>query len=193
VDRDAEETSRVKTRRIVCLIGLALAACGSEPDPPVDPEFGPLTIGGGLEDGSSGFVELTNGQDVTLVPGAQGGFHVYLNVRVEEKSMGDQMALYIDRKARRVDTDQLVSQARQLAPFEPSAEAGYFDTARPMLMFLCPAPAGIQVFDKTLIVKALGLLHHMDAEPIAEGTVTITPRCPEGGQRAFCEDICSGN
>jgi hypothetical protein len=172
---------------------LFAVACGGEQpvDPP--PQYGPLVVGGGPDDGTSGYVELTDGQDVTLVPGAQGGFHVYLNVRVEEKSMNADHALYIDRKARRIDTDQLVSQNRQLASFIPAEQdEALYETEKPMLMFLCPAPIGIQVNDQTLTVKVQALLHHKDPEPIAEGTIRLTPRCPENTSKDFCLKICSG-
>lgn len=185
---------KVRAHALIALAVGALAGCGGPPidPPPPPPQYGALSIGGGPEDGTSGYVILTPGQDVTLVPGAQGGFHVYLNVRVDAKSMNTDRALYIDRKARRVDTNELVSNNRQLASFVPSDDDQYFDTEKSMLMFLCPAPIGIQVNDQPLTVKIQALLDHKDEEPIAEGTVTLTPRCPHGDKEAFCLDICSG-
>lgn len=184
------------SRLAPALAVLVFAACGGGPgeEKPDGAVYGPLTIGGGPDDGSAGFVPLTEGQDVTLVPGAQGGFHVYLNVRVEAKSMGEDQTLYIDRKARRVDTNELVSQNRQLMMFtETSSSGAMFETVKPMLMFLCPAPLGIRVDDQPLLVRVQGLLDHKDDEPIAEGTTTLTPRCPAGDKYDFCIKICSGN
>lgn len=182
--------------RPVFILALVFSGCGGGPDKEMkpDPVYGPLTIGGGPDDGAPGFVPLTEGQDVMLVPGAQGGFHVYLNVRVEEKSMGEDQTLYLDRKARRVDTNELVSQNRQLMMFtETSSSGAVFETVKPMLMFLCPAPLGIRVNDQPLLVRVQGLLDDQDDEPIAEGTTTLTPRCPDGEKHEFCLKICSGD
>jgi hypothetical protein len=49
------------------------------------------------------------------------------------------------------------------------------------------------VNDQTLTVKVQALLDHKDDTPIAEGTVRITPRCPETEKKDFCLKICSGD
>jgi hypothetical protein len=184
-------------RRVLGVLLFLFSACGGKvtetpQDAGTQTATTALVLGGGLDDGSPGFVGLTDGQDVPLVAGAQGGFHVYLNVRIEEAAMTPNRSLFIDRRARREDTDQLVSQNRQLITFVEAPESGYFDSERPMLMFLCPAPIGIQVHDKTLSVRVNARVDHNTEELLAEGTVRFTPRCPTGDQEEFCRSICSG-
>lgn len=180
----------------VLVLSVFASACGAggltdHPDASA-PVFGMMTLGGGTEDGEPGFVDLQEGQDVPLVPGAQGGFHVYLNVRIEEASMPADRSLYIDRRARREDNDKLVSQNRQRITFVEGPE-GYFDSEASMLMFLCPAPIGIKVNDQPLVVRVNARVDHTSEEILAEGTVRLTPRCPSGQQAEFCARICSGD
>src|SRR5262249_45212938 len=122
----------VSTRRRVCT-GLAkgdrvrwiafalLAGCsGTHPPlhPVVDgsatdlsPDLSPepphtnavLELGG--VDAMGQWVALIDGQDVTLVEGAQGGFHVWLKYRVTEMGSGNQ---HLERTAHRAEDGQLV-------------------------------------------------------------------------------------
>ncbi len=66
------------------ILCVALSGCDVEDDPGQDagPLLGDLLVGGALSDGT-GFVELVDGADAELVSGAQGGFHVWINVRVQ--------------------------------------------------------------------------------------------------------------
>lgn len=172
---------------VVFLSAALLYACGGgEPRPDTDE----LEIGAGASDGSPGFITLTDGQDVTLSPGAQGGFHIFLNIRVDAVDVPGSGALYVDRKARRESTDELVSQTRHRASMARSSD-GYYDTAMSFRLFLCPTPIGIPVRDEMLVIRIGVLEDEDDTEPKAEGTIRLRPRCPSD-QGDFCARICAG-
>lgn len=80
------------------LIGLVLAACGTN-GPTVEqlaaiPDAAPtllVDVGGGMLE----FEELSDGQEVDLVYGPQGGFHIWTSVRVHDVTIGEaQINLY---------------------------------------------------------------------------------------------------
>src|SRR5262245_61474772 len=99
----------------IALATLLLAACaGSQPPPggadssPGEPDAaanlpGDLLLGG-AEASGVGFVELGDGADVSLIWGAQGGYHVWTAVRARGLS-GE---LRVERNARLVADDSLV-------------------------------------------------------------------------------------
>lgn len=79
-------------------LGLVLVACGTN-GPTGDqlatiPDAAPtllVDVGGGMLD----FEELSDGQDVDLVYGSQGGFHIWTSVRVHDVTIGEaQINLY---------------------------------------------------------------------------------------------------
>src|SRR5688572_3267954 len=88
-------------RLAALLLASSLAACGADEDPVVT--VAELLAGGANTDGT-GFIDVTEGQDAELVAGAQGGFHVWVNVRVQ----GAAGALGLVREARRADDGELV-------------------------------------------------------------------------------------
>lgn len=74
------------------LIAVVLAACGTNGPPPEQlaaiPDAAPtllVDVGGGMLD----FEELEDGQEVDLVYGPQGGFHVWTSVRVHDVTIGE--------------------------------------------------------------------------------------------------------
>lgn len=173
---------------LACGVSLLwLAACTSEEPPPVvDPPPGELIAGTAAFDGS-GFVETTSGQDAELVPGAQGGFHVWINFRVT-KTEG---ALYVERQARRVDNDALILRGQRVrvdVPANAMTDWWQPDFAAPA--FMCPSPLGLQVFDTEVSFQVV--LSDDEGEIVAEDEIILTPRCPSGDQHDFCVEICSG-
>lgn len=170
---------------------MTFAGCGSTG--PVGPEpAGELVIGGGHDDGSPGFVELGDTVDLELAPGAQGGFHVYLNVRVPASIMNPTNEVYLERQARRETTGELASQARQRARFVRAADPAWFETEEPFRMFMCPTPVGVPVRDEVLLLRVRAFEESADTAPRAEGELRFRPRCPAGDQAEFCARICSG-
>ncbi len=169
---------------------LAATACDPEPpDPPPPPASLNLAIGTGAADGTPGFLPITDGQELTLEPGAQGGFHVFVNVRLDQDGVtvvGD--FPIIAREARRVATGQLVSKAQHKVRLTPGDT--HFDTEKSIPLFLCPTPVGIPVADELLELK-VEVRATEDSAPIT-GTIRFTPRCPGGDQNTFCQRICFG-
>ncbi len=162
-----------------------VTACGGEP--PITNE---IQVGGGADDGSPGFVSLNDGANITLQPGSQGGFHVYINVRMNEGLMGSFDRMVLDRKARRVDTEQLVSKSNTDPMMVPAMEDGLVETAKSIPLFMCPTPVGIAVQDREIELE-------VTATDVADGagprtTLRFVPKCPSGPQKEFCERICNG-
>lgn len=144
-------------------------------------------IAGSAQLDGTGFVEVTEGQDVELVPGAQGGFHVWINVRLQGV-MGDH---YLRREARRVSDDALVLRSlRQQIIVPEDAMNDWWESPEASPAFMCPSPIGIRVFDEPIRYKIM--LFDTDDEEIMSDELTLTPRCPEGEQEAFCLEICAG-
>ena len=169
----------------LALISLSVA-CGGEAPPVGDVS---LEIGAGEASGASGFIPLGEPAELTLVPGAQGGFHVMLNMRVAAGTM-PAADIRLSRTARRADTDELVSRSEHYIEMIPSESDPELDeTKDSFAMFLCPTPVGIQVADEVLELRFEVI--DRDGNP-AVGTGQIIARCPEGDQQEFCERICFG-
>jgi hypothetical protein len=175
--------------RWACSAGaIALFACGGgcgPGDPGVE-----LVLGSASEDRTR-FVEVEDGADVPLVPGSQGGFHVWTGVRVR----GAAGILHLDRVARRISDDAIILRASTYVMELPDEAADDWwehphGEASALPSFMCPAPLGIDVRDEPLILRAQIL--SQDDELLAEDELVFTPRCPDGDQAEFCADICSG-
>ncbi len=175
---------------------LALAACSGEPPPdPPPPGDSALIVGAGPEDGTAGFIAVEDGVELTLQPGAQGGFHVYVNLRFTEASLskfGDDNKPLIRRFARRTSNGTLVSRSTHTTTLMPSPDAdAMFDTEHSIPVFLCPTPVGVAVADETLILEVEAAADEDDTDPIVD-TLEFIPRCPTGDQEQFCRNICFG-
>jgi hypothetical protein len=171
------------------LVCAALAGCGA--DEPLGPDSGTLPVGellvGGAENDGTGFVELADGADAELVPGAQGGFHVWINVRV----LGVAGPLYLEREARRASDGALVlAGSRQALEVSEDAMEDWWENPAAAPSFMCPAPVGITVFDTPLQFSVT--LSDPDGNVVAEDEITLVPRCPTGEQAAFCLNVCDG-
>ena len=170
----------------IAIAFLAGAACaGEDDDPPIEPE-GELALGGAALDGS-GFVELGDGEPIELVPGSQGGFHIWTGIRVR----GVEGELFLDREVRRLEDDTLVLSApgQYLEVSAPDADQ-WWERATAAPSFMCPAPVGIQIFDTELVLT--GRLTDAAGELLAEDSVVVIPTCPAGEQEAFCYQVCDG-
>jgi hypothetical protein len=155
-------------------------------------DAGPGTDGGAAElvvgtagfDGL-GFVEVTDGQDAELVPGSQGGFHVWVNLRVH-KAMG---TLIVEREARRVRDGRLVLRAVP-RNFEVPEEAmlDWWSAEEAAPGFMCPSPLGVNIIGEEIefTVRLLDQDEHL----LAEDSMIVVPFC--NTQPEFCQEICSG-
>jgi hypothetical protein len=172
---------------ILAWAGLAATGCGGEGG-----QAGEAIIEAGTSgaDGT-GYVASEDGTDVSLVPGAQSGFHVWLNVRVR----GIAGELMIERAARRQRDGALVFRGLpQRLEVPDTALDAWWESPVASPAFMCPSPIGIQVFDETLVFE-VRLLDPEAAEgeaPLAEDTLVLIPHCPAGEQAEFCVSICSG-
>lgn len=97
----------------------------------------------GLELGTSDatgvdFVPISDGQEVTLYPGIQGGAHVWLHARLT--GLCPTRAAF-DRRVVDARTDELVTIQRGPVEFVPRSTGG-FELERPVQMSLCPDPFG---------------------------------------------------
>jgi hypothetical protein len=169
------------------VLALALAGCSPAPAPPPPPPS-PMPIDGmppvvdsltlGFIDGDGAFVPYLDGEDVTLVEGAQGGFHVWM-AYAYGGGVSDPSAK-LSRGAERLSDGEIV--------LRTSAPAVLLRQSDPLPMFMCPSPIGLSVIDQP-IVFSISLSN--DAGPIAAGTTTLVPRCPDAN-RDFCLRICTG-
>jgi hypothetical protein len=180
-------------RRSLLLLPLLVAACGGSAPP--DAGTGHLYIGTavgmGTDPAALTYAPLEDNTELTLEPGAQGGFHVYLHLRVDEfaiADMGDRPLL--QRWARRVDTNDLVSRAKRTHAFVPSDEPGILEVDRPIPLFLCPTLIDIAVANEPLELEIE--LSKDEMSPPLKANIRFTPRCPEGDQKQFCRNICFG-
>jgi hypothetical protein len=125
------------------------------------------------------FGALADGADVPLVVGAQGGMHVWMNVRVRG-AVPD--AAPIARAAHRVVDDALVLQAGGVVELVDDG-AGERVSRAPLPLFMCPSPVGLSVVD-TPIRFELRL-------ESATRAITLVPRCPPDALE-LCLKICTG-
>ena len=108
---------------------------------PIPPGMGSITLGTTNHDGS-GFVTLEG--DQTLVPGAQGGFHVWLKYRVKGMSPGKVM---VKRTVRRVSDNPLLLTTEGAQMVGEPAVDGSWELPTAIPSFMCPSPLGVKVFD----------------------------------------------
>jgi hypothetical protein len=149
-----------------CLI--LLVACGGTP--------APAPPAATLELVDNGGASYHDGQDVTLVAGAQGGYHVWLGYRMTPPPMGE---LQLERLAYRVSDGELVLR------FDTTID----ESSMPLVpMFMCPVPVGLPILDRPIDYE---LRFSDDKNQIARGQVTLVPHCPSDSLE-ICQRICSG-
>lgn len=162
---------------------LAVLGCAAE-----SPENfeGEIVAGSAGLDGT-GFVAVADGTDVELIPGSQGGFHVWLSVRIR----GLSGKIYFSRTARRVRDNQLVFRGLPLAIELPEDALGeWWESPNASPAFMCPSPIGVQVFDEELIFQVE--IRDDDDLLLATDALILVPHCPQGDLGDFCYEICAG-
>lgn len=137
--------------------------------------------------GSEGFMQVSDGADVQLASGAQGGYHVWTAPRFR----GAMGTLYLDREARRVSDGTLMLRASRLVIDVPEdAMDDWWREQQAIPSFMCPAPVGLQAFD--VEVEFTFTLRNEDEELLAEDSLVVIPRCETGDNGDFCRNVCSG-
>lgn len=176
-------TARRRLGLVVVPLALAFApACGGGGAGSGDV----VVIAGSAADDGTGYRPVSDGDPVPLISGAQGGFHVWVNVQLEGV-MGE---LTLEREGRRDDTDQLVL-APSRTPLDVPADAmtAPWESPEAAPSFMCPTPVGISVIDLPIRFR-VRLLDAEDAV-VAEDSFVVRPTCPTAdGLAAFCQDIC---
>ncbi|HEX9101251.1 MAG TPA: hypothetical protein VF997_03570 [Polyangia bacterium] len=169
--------------------GLIAAACalvgcggGAMKPPPGDAM---LALGTAAASDGSGYAAL--GGDATLVPGAQGGFHIWLKYRVA--GMAPEK-VKVHRESHRVSDDALVLLTDGTQDVGAPAGDGWWELPAALPSFMCPTPIGINVIDQRIVFEVT--LTTMDDQPLAKSSAEATVHCPDGTQAAFCAKICSG-
>ena len=171
---------------VVALVAVAgSGGCGG--GQPIQPPPGSveLVLGGALPD-TTGFLPLTG--DVVLVPGGQGGFHVWMKYRI---TGAPAPSLLFDYNVRRVSDNRLILTFTRHQEVGPPGEAGYWESPLPTPAFMCPSPIGVQVRDEPmrfLVTVSTG----PGAPPLATAEAQATPHCPTDDLGPFCLNICSG-
>lgn len=169
-----------------------LTACGgaSASDPDMQIDAGSSTaelVIGSADYSGQGFVAVDDGAEVELIPGAQGGFHVWINVSIH----GAKGNLYVQRDARRVSDGELVSRGlRQAIEVPAAAMESVWESPQAGPAFMCPAPVGLNVVDEELVF--LVTLSDRDGQVLATDELVLILRCPSGDQEEFCRRICAG-
>jgi hypothetical protein len=171
-------------RGAALFVALVVAGCGGGGTRP-PPGDAMLTLGGAAASDGSGYVAL--GGDQTLVPGAQGGFHVWLKYRVA--GMAPEK-VHVHRESRRVSDDALVLLADGTQDVGAVGDDGWWELPAALPSFMCPTPIGISVIDERIVFEVT--LTTLDGAPLAKSTAEATVHCPAGDQAAFCAHICSG-
>jgi hypothetical protein len=167
-------------RRALLALALACGACGAPVE--TQPAKSTMALGTIAADGS--FAALTDGEDVTLVEGAQGGFHVWMKYRLEGVAPSHVAVL---RTARRMSDDQLV--LRSTGDADVGAGAAMWETPAATPMFMCPSPIGLSVVDQPIQFEIA--LTDDAGGAVASGTIALVPHCPVANAD-FCMRICTG-
>ncbi len=167
---------------IACVI--AVAACGG-PAPPAPPPASSLALELGAPTAAGGFAPLLPNQDVTLVEGAQGGFHVWMKYRVRGMSA---QPTELERTAHRASDGVIVLRTMSVADVGAPDADGWFESPDALPMFMCPTPIGISIIDQPIVYE----LRFVDAgQTVVEQSITLVPRCP-AESAALCQHLCTG-
>ncbi len=161
---------------------LALAACS--PSSPKPPETITLTLGAPATEDGGTLAPLVAGQDVSLVPGAQGGFHVWLLYRLAN---APRATVTLDKLAYRVSDHTPVLVEHDHLDLAPDA-SGNYEPTDPLRMFMCPTPIGVNVVGEQISFE---LRVSNTTGVIADQSIVLVPQCPTD-DLAVCTRICTG-
>jgi hypothetical protein len=172
----------MRAHEIFAAYVIGVAACsGAAPPPPVSS----VALVLGAPTAAGGFAPLAAGQDVTLVEGAQGGFHVWMKYRARGMSA---QPTELERTAHRASDGVVVLRTMSVADVGAPDADGWFESPDALPMFMCPTPIGISIVDQPITFE----LRFVDAgQTVVEQSIELVPRCPDAG-RDLCQRICTG-
>lgn len=167
------------------LLALCLAAACGHPGGPdggggtgVELELGSAPAAG------TGFMPMPG--DATLVPGAQGGFHVWLSYKVK----GTESAVKAAHTVRRELDGKLLSRGERRLEVVGGEVGGWWQSETATPVFLCPTPLGVSVIDVDAVFEVT--LLDADAKELTKQQVKTRLKCPTDAQADFCQRICKG-
>jgi hypothetical protein len=174
------------------MVAAALGGCSAPPpavriDPPAQPGSAlQLALGGpGADDAA--MVPFADGQDAELVPGAQGGFHVWMKLAI--KDVPSHAILGVERYASRASDGAVVLRFTSTIDVGDLDADGWYRTPS-FPMFMCPTPIGISVVDAPIAFQ-LRVSDESGATELGRASITLVPRCPSA-DRDLCARICTG-
>ncbi len=174
---------------VLILASTVLGGCGDASDDSGGEDGVSVQLGVADSNGT-GYSTVDDGTEVTLIPGSQGGFHVWINMRL----YGVTDSAWIEVEARRLRDMALVFRGLPrrvvVSGSEPTLEDDAWESPVGIPAFMCPSPLGIQVFDEELQFS----IYVLDEEDqrVAEDHLILIPHCPDGDSAEFCRDICAG-
>lgn len=184
---------------------LGLAGCQPQAEPPGPPPpptplsltLGTIDLTAAQQSGTIVWEDLSDGQAVQVAPGAQGGFHVWLMMRVGGSAQAQRVR--VQRLADRIAPDesrQRVLTTDGIVDLPALSGQEVWQTPMPAPSFMCPTPIGVSILDAPieLAVKLLQDVDLPEAGLLAEAHVRLNLSCPPEGdaQRQFCLRICKG-
>jgi len=170
---------------LAAFVAVAIS-CGAGGDDPGEPAI-PILIAGTANALGEGFVPVSDGDEVSLIPGTQGGFHVWISVRIQGVD-GD---FYLTHDARRVSDGQLVLRGlpRAIAISQSQDRDTWWESPRAGPAFMCPVPIGLGIVDQEIRFDIT--LSTLRGDVVATDQITLIPHCPDDATAEFCFDICS--
>jgi len=142
-----------------------------------------LVLGTSDVDGN-GFQMLAG--DQVLVSGPQGGFHVWLKLRIAGLAPGP---FKVRRIAERAADQTLLLDAESI--LQVGAAAGdYWEQPYPVPLFLCPTPSSVSVVDQRIELHVV-LRSSSAIDVLGDANASFTVHCPDSA-RAACMELCSG-
>lgn len=173
---------------VAAAVALVAAGCGgparSSPDASATPDAASdrLVLGTAAADGR-GFAPFA--ADQVLVEGIQGGFHVWLKIRVTAMPPG---IATLHRTLHRAADGQLLLDARTALQIG-AADGDTWEQPSPLPLFLCPTPPGVAIVDQGVQLEVA-----LD-DPAAGAPLTaraaFNVHCPDDA-RTSCLALCSG-
>lgn len=173
------------------LLGSACAPAATEPPPqaPLSLALGTVSV---QQTGDNRWVDFENGGPAELVPGAQGGFHVWLLYRISGNNVPQQVQ--VQRKADRIAPDgtrqRVLTVSTQLElPAQP-----LWESPTPLPSFMCPTPLGVNILDAPVELEVRISEAKPDGMLLCEARVLFQPVCPPPTDplHDFCLGICQG-
>ena len=172
--------------------GLSAACQPPEAPPDLQPTVGTLTLG--TVDvprfGDSRWVDLVDDQQVQLVPGAQGGFHVWVLYRTQ----GLTGRVQVFRIAERLPPDGSPRQRVLTTSGFLTIPTDSWQTPDPIPSFMCPTPIGVSVLSAPIEISVRITAADDANATLAQAKVRLQEQCPPDADptHAFCLRICQG-